>query len=188
MTNPDLRCQSQRSHDAHATPDAWDAARMIWRDEAPPPALEAQLLARFAVATTVVSAEPPPGLASAPAALRRWWVLAPPPRVAFALAASLLVAVGALAGWLAAQSGRAVEAAEATTPFMLVAEPAGNAIDVSQLVRVSVSREAMLDFGIPVPPQQLQEPVRAEMLVGQRGELLAVRFVEPRVRRRAHFH
>ena len=36
---------------------------------------------------------------------------------------------------------------------MLVAEPAGGRLDVAQMVRVSVSREAMLDFGIPVPPQ-----------------------------------
>jgi hypothetical protein len=36
----------------------------------------------------------------------------------------------------------------------------------------------MLDFGIPVPPQRLQEEVKAEMLMGHRGELLAVRFVE----------
>ncbi len=71
---------------------------------------------------------------------------------------------------------------------MLVAEPVGGRLDVAQMVRVSVSREAMLDFGIPVPPQKLQEPVGAEMLLGQRGELLAVRFIEKPERKRLFFY
>lgn len=72
------------------------------------------------------------------------------------------------------------ESVEVATPFMLVNDPQSAQLDVSQMVRVNVTREAMLDFGIPVPPQRLQEAVKAEMLMGQRGELLAVRFVEPK--------
>ena len=71
---------------------------------------------------------------------------------------------------------------------MLVSEPNGTEINVAQLVRVNVSREAMLDFGIPVPPQQLQDEVRAEMLLGQRGEVIAVRFIEKPERRKSFFY
>jgi hypothetical protein len=39
-----------------------------------------------------------------------------------------------------------------------------------------------------VPPQKLQEPVGAEMLLGQRGELLAVRFIEKPERKRLFFN
>jgi hypothetical protein len=71
------------------------------------------------------------------------------------------------------------ESVEVATPFMLVNQPETTAqLDVAQMLRVNVTREAMLDFGIPVPPQRLQEEVKAEMLMGHRGELLAVRFVE----------
>ncbi len=71
------------------------------------------------------------------------------------------------------------ESYEVATPFMLVSQPQSQQLDVAQMVRVNVSREAMLDFGIPVPPQQLGESVKAEMLMGARGDVLAVRFVEP---------
>jgi hypothetical protein len=76
------------------------------------------------------------------------------------------------------------ESHEVATPFMLVSEPHTAQLDVSQMLRVNVSREVMLDFGIPVPPQRLQESVKAEMLMGARGELLAVRFIEPKLEKR----
>jgi hypothetical protein len=68
---------------------------------------------------------------------------------------------------------------EVATPFMLVSQPHAAQLDVAQMLRVNVTREAMLDFGLPVSPQQLSEPVKAEMLMGARGDVLAVRFIEP---------
>jgi len=162
------------------------AARASWRAECPPAALEAELLARFGAA--MAPRQAPAGVAPTGS---RWaaWLAAcwsrPSHRLWVGAAAGVLLAVGAAGMWLAA--GARAEP-ELTTPFLLVAEPADRTLDVAQLVRVSVARETMLDFGIPVPPQQLQEPVRAEMLLGQRGELLAVRFVDRPPARRAFFN
>jgi hypothetical protein len=96
------------------------------------------------------------------------------PAAAGSLGTVVLLAVSA-PWWL--QFAR--ESYEVATPFMLVSQPQTAQLDVAQMVRVNVSREAMLDFGIPVPPQRLGESVNAEMLMGARGDVLAVRFVEP---------
>jgi hypothetical protein len=101
------------------------------------------------------------------------------PAMAGSLATVTLVAISA-PWWL--QFVR--ESHEVATPFMLVSQPQTAQLDVSQMLRVNVSREAMLDFGIPVPPQRLQESVKAEMLMGARGELLAVRFIEAKPEKR----
>jgi hypothetical protein len=76
------------------------------------------------------------------------------------------------------------ESHEVATPFMLVSQPQTAQLDVAQMVRVNVTREAMLDFGIPVSPQRLSESVKAEMLMGARGDVLAVRFIEPQPEQR----
>ena len=104
------------------------------------------------------------------------------PKLAGGVACAFVASVAAL--WWQFASTPSV----ATTPFMPVSEPSGQAVNVGQLVRVNVSREAMLDFGIPVPPQQLQDEVRAEMLLGQRGEVIAVRFIEKPERKRSFFN
>lgn len=158
--------------------NAWAAARQAYLREEPPEALEAMLLARFgelraeakqAESRPVVVQEPP---------RKRWWQRALSltrlhPAFAGGLSMCLVLAVSA-PWWLQWMTATP----ESTTPFMLVSEPSGGQLNVAQMVRVSVAREAMLDFGIPVPPQKLQEPVRAEMLLGPRGEMLAVRFIE----------
>ena len=185
---------------AAATPDVvWAEAAQRYRSVEPPDGLEATLLARFGElrASGALAGTPVPSVASTSLPARRGWrhlaghvggwlgarVLRPHPVTAGAF--SLCVVLAFAAPWWLPLFGAATEQ---TTPFMLVAEPAGGRLDVAQMVRVSVSREAMLDFGIPVPPQKLQEPVGAEMLLGQRGELLAVRFIEKPERKRMFFN
>ena len=170
-----------------STPDrsALAAARSIYRTEEPPTGLEATLLARFGEQRAV---ERQAAVAPPVARPSRWsWQgvlsltrLHP----AFASGASLCVLLAFAAPWWLQWISATPES---TTPFMLVSEPSGGQLNVAQMVRVSVVREAMLDFGIPVPPQKLQEPVRAEMLLGPRGEMLAVRFIESPAKKRWTF-
>jgi len=162
--------------------NAWRAARAQYRETLLPEALEATLLARFGeLHAGNASVEKVP----APVTKRRWpnwlgwpsWTVSP--RLVGGVACAFVASVAALWWQFASTPG------VATTPFMLVSEPSGQAVNVAQLVRVNVSREAMLDFGIPVPPQQLEDEVRAEMLLGQRGEVIAVRFIEKPERKRS---
>jgi hypothetical protein len=185
MNDPSLptpRAQSER-HDGTAD-SAFARARFAYRALQPPDALEATLLARFGELRVQRQTEPQIVAASGRS---RWQRLLSLPRLhpAFAGGMSLCVLVAFASPWWVQW---VAATPESTTPFMLVAEPSGKALNVAQMVRVSVSREAMLDFGIPVPPQQLQEPVRAEMLLGARGELLAVRFVDNPPRKRFLFN
>jgi hypothetical protein len=46
------------------------------------------------------------------------------------------------------------------------------------VVPTEISRTALADFGFPVDPGRADEPVKAELLVGRSGELLAVRFIQ----------
>ena len=175
------------SHDSDATATVWQQARAAYRAEAPPDVLEATLLARFGelrAQERQAAAMPQQGIQ--PTTLSGWQRVLSLTRLhpAFASALSLCVLLAFAAPWWLPWISATPES---TTPFMLVAEPSGGQLNVAQMVRVSVSREAMLDFGIPVPQQRLQEPVRAEMLLGQRGELLAVRFVDPPARKRFLF-
>lgn len=159
--------------------DAWQAARTRYRGCEPPQSLEAALLAQFDQRQVTTGFERD-AAASQPAAVGRrgsrrfHWPLAIARPAWMAGIASVLAASISVLWWHFASMSN-----ETTTPFMLVSESSGKEMDVSQLVRVDVSREAMLDFGIPVPPQRLQEPVRAEVLLGREGNVLAVRFVEP---------
>ena len=164
--------------------DLWQSARTAYRDREPPPELEANLLARFGE----LRAQPSPVAATPAKPAHTSWrhraFVFTRVHPAYAGAATLCaISLLMLPLWIFGSSATH----ETTTPFMLVAESSGKQINVEQMVRVSVSREAMLDFGIPVPPQNLDESVRAEMLLGQRGELLAVRFVELPARKRFLF-
>lgn len=170
-------------------PTVWQAARAAYRGVEPPAGLEATLLARFgeqrAVAAQVAVAPPD-------ARPSRWsWQgvvsltrLHPAAFASVASGLSLCVLLAFAAPWWLHWISATPES---TTPFMLVSAPSGGQLNVAQMVRVSVVREAMLDFGIPVPPQKLQEPVRAEMLLGPRGEMLAVRFIESPAKKRWSF-
>jgi hypothetical protein len=169
----------------------WLAARTAYRRDEPPEALEATLLARFGELRAELHAAAKQAEAK-PATVQekpqaRWWQRALSltrlhPAFAGGLSMCLVLAVSA-PWWLQWMSATP----ESTTPFMLVSEPSGGQLNVAQMVRVSVAREAMLDFGIPVPPQKLQESVRAEMLLGPRGEMLAVRFIERPAKKRFSF-
>lgn len=181
--------------------DAWQAARAQYCGDEPPEALEVALLARFAEQRARSVVAPVTAVAPASGRWQRWLgVRAVPglrahlsqvPQVSQlprrpALIGSFFVALIASISVLWWQVG--TPSVAATTPFMLVSEPSSSELNVAQLVRVNVPREAMLDFGIPVPPQQLQDEVRAEMLLGQRGEVIAVRFIEQPEHKRSFFY
>jgi cell division protein ZapA (FtsZ GTPase activity inhibitor) len=124
-----------------------------------------------------------PAIENSPSRIVAWWRAITAKSWTSALAGSLAtIALATFTAPLWLQYAR--ESVEVATPFMLVNQPQTAQLDVSQMLRVNVTREAMLDFGIPVPPQRLQEEVKAEMLMGQRGELLAVRFIEPQPEKR----
>ncbi len=177
------------SSDSGKQTTAWQDARAAYRLDEPPEALEATLLARFGelraherLAARQAATVSKPGKSSP----WNWQSLLSLTRLhpAFAGGLSLCVVLAFAAPWWLQWMSATPES---TTPFMLVSEPSGGQLNVAQMVRVSVAREAMLDFGIPVPPQKLQEPVRAEMLLGPRGEMLAVRFIESPAKKRWSF-
>ncbi len=60
-------------------------------------------------------------------------------------------------------------------PFMTVEPPSPT--EVRQLVRVRLPRTAVLSFGLPVNMERSREPVQADVLLGEDGRALAVRFV-----------
>ena len=169
----------------HASP--WLDAKALYQLDAPPAELEAQLLAQFGklrVQDRRATNAPLP--ITQPTRPSRWQRLRLLTRFHPMLAGGVSLCVGLLfaAPWW---SQSLMTTPEFSTPFMLVGAPNGGRIDVAQMVRVTVAREAMLDFGIPVPPQNMQETVRAEMLLGQRGELLAVRFMDVPAKKRWRF-
>jgi hypothetical protein len=169
--------------------EALAESRASYRERVVPSGLEAATLAQMRAArerahvantlavSTVAQAAHAAGVASE-SRVKAWLKSIFANRWSSALAGSLATIVLATVTspiWLS----YARESVEVATPFMLVNQPDATAqLDVAQMLRVNVTREAMLDFGIPVPPQRLQEEVKAEMLIGHRGELLAVRFVE----------
>ncbi len=165
---------------------ALHSLRASYRETTAPPALEAATLAQMRAAherARAGRANASAGRAAQSGWLSRAWRAVTSSGWSSALAGSLATLVLATVSsplWI----GYAKESVEVATPFMLVNQPETAQLDVSQMLRVNVTREAMLDFGIPVPPQRLQEEVKAEMLMGQRGEVLAVRFVEPERHRR----
>lgn len=165
----------------------WQRARASYRANEPPAGLEATLLARYGeLRAQERAAAAAPVVAAKPARWGGWQRALSLTRLhpAFAGALSFCVVMAFAAPWWLQWM---TATPESTTPFMLVSEPSGGQLNVAQMVRVSVAREAMLDFGIPVPPQKLQEPVRAEMLLGPRGEMLAVRFIEKPAKKRFSF-
>ncbi len=176
------------SHDVnHSLDTALAEARRAYRLHATPSTLESEVLARMQAvridATDSVPALVAQGDVSIGQRLKNAWQRFTRTRFMPAMAGSLatvtLIAISA-PWWL--QFVR--QSHEVATPFMLISQPQSAQLDVSQMLRVNVSREAMLDFGIPVPPQRLQEAVKAEMLMGAGGELLAVRFIEPQPEKR----
>ena len=60
-------------------------------------------------------------------------------------------------------------------PLFAVAEPA--ALNQNQIVRVKLPRSALYPFGLPMNMDRAQEPVQADVLLGEDGVAVAVRFV-----------
>jgi Tfp pilus assembly protein FimV len=153
--------------------------RVSYRKLEAPASLETASLAQMRAALERAHTEVKPVATPRRSLIAVWWNAITAKRWTSALAGSLAtIALATITAPMWLQYAR--ESVEVATPFMLVSQPQTAQLDVSQMLRVNVTREAMLDFGIPVPPQRLQEQVKAEMLMGQRGELLAVRFIEPK--------
>jgi hypothetical protein len=203
MSEMNDNADKQRTSGGPELSTALRSLRASYRETTAPAALEAATLAQMRAARERVGYERMLGLNERKLALNEhkpalpntahetkrasrlanWWNAITANRWTSALAGSVAtIALATITAplWLS----YARESVEVATPFMLVSEPQTAQLDVSQMLRVNVTREAMLDFGIPVPPQRLQEQVKAEMLMGQRGELLAVRFIEPQREKR----
>jgi hypothetical protein len=61
-------------------------------------------------------------------------------------------------------------------PLMDVAPPLGR----GQLLRVAVPASTMRSVGLPVREERLDEPVQADVLIGEEGMVRAIRFVSQR--------
>ena len=73
------------------------------------------------------------------------------------------------------QSPRAVEIA---TDFFPLMPGAGlNTLESGQIVRVRLPRNAMNSYGLPVHRDRMDEPVTAQVLIGQDGLARAIRFL-----------
>ena len=115
-----------------------------------------------------------PLLAAFRAARRPRW------RLAWAAAAAVLLALGL---GLALRLGRAPEtaaaAAEVATPFIPLPYGAPLAdLEGATLVRVTVPRSTLVAVGLPVNGELLDEPVEADLVVGEDGIPRAIRFVQ----------
>jgi hypothetical protein len=67
---------------------------------------------------------------------------------------------------------------EITTPFISLTQGYSLAMpEGGQVVRVELPRSALASFGLPVNAQRLNEPVKADVVVGNDGIARAIRFV-----------
>jgi len=101
---------------------------------------------------------------------RRWTF-----RLPVALAAAVLIGIGVVL--LAPPASDAV--AGARSPFFALVAPEAMAAERSAVVVASqVSGAALADYGLPVDPARVDEPIAAEFLISPAGVVLAVRFTE----------
>jgi hypothetical protein len=154
--------------------DWLDAARHDVAQRAPDAMVETQLLARVRERSALRSVA-----MLAPARKARqitpWWIrlLVGLP---VAIAAVLVVLLGTRPLAPAAPS---VPEGEVATPFIaLVGSEALAAERAPVVVSSQVARTALADYGLPVDPARVDEPVGAEFLVSRTGIVLAVRFME----------
>ncbi len=94
---------------------------------------------------------------------------------AFAVAVSLVIAVGIL---MIGTSAPDDSATERTPFFALVASEAIAAERSALVVSSQVSGAALADYGLPIDPARVDQPVSAEFLMSPAGIVLAVRFTE----------
>ncbi|WP_269531051.1 hypothetical protein [Chitinimonas sp. BJYL2] len=72
----------------------------------------------------------------------------------------------------------ALAEAELTTAFFPVGDPRRiQAAAHARMVRVSLPRAVMAEYGLPVSPELADQPVEADLLVGDDGATMALRFV-----------
>jgi hypothetical protein len=71
-----------------------------------------------------------------------------------------------------------VRASEVTSDFFpLTYEEEPAPMESGQLIRVQMPRSALVSFGLPVNVERADEPVKADLLVGEDGLARAIRFV-----------
>lgn len=154
--------------------DSWlVAARDRVAQRAPDPMIEQQLLARVreraALQTVAVVCAPAKRRPAAAPWWRRWMIGVP---VALAAALTVLLIATPMAP---VAPGVTV----AATPFFALAGIEAIAAESAPVVVSSrVPRTALADYGLPVDPARVDEPVNAEFLMSRAGVVLAVRFRE----------
>lgn len=154
--------------------DSWlAAARDDSARRAPDPISEQQLLARVrerrALQNVAVVRQP---AVRRPAGTPWWqrWTLGIPVALATALAVLLIATPIAPV---------APAATAAATPFFALAGIDAIAAESAPMVVSSrMPRTALADYGLPVDPARVDEPVNAEFLMSRAGVVLAVRFRE----------
>jgi hypothetical protein len=74
-------------------------------------------------------------------------------------------------------SGEAELSPPTVTPFFALGD-SRKVLDprLGVIVATELPRQTLLDFGLPIDPGQVSQPVKADVLVGAGGEILAVRF------------
>ena len=98
-------------------------------------------------------------------------------RAAAALAGAAMLAIAISALVLAPDQPQSD--ATVRTPFLaLVASEAIAAEPSAVIVSSQVSGAALSDYGLPVDPARVDQPIRAEFLLSPTGLILAVRFAE----------
>lgn len=71
-----------------------------------------------------------------------------------------------------------VRASEVTSDFFpLTYEEESAPMESGQLIRVQMPRSALVSFGLPLNVERADEPVKADLLVGEDGLARAIRFV-----------
>ena len=101
---------------------------------------------------------------------RRWSF-----RLPVALAAAALIGMGFV---LLAPPATEASAGAGSPFFSLVAPEAMAAQRSAVLVASQVSGAALADYGLPLDPARVDEPIAAEFLLSPAGVVLAVRFTE----------
>lgn len=158
--------------------DDWlAAARSDLSGHAPDPLAEQQLLSRVREVRALRSVAASRPVASPPRArhmgLRRRWLSWR--TAALAGVTTLAIGIGVVAFAPAAPQGDA----KGPSPFLaLVASEAFAGERSASIVSSQVSGAALADYGLPVDPARVDQPIRAEFLVSPTGLVLAVRFTE----------
>jgi len=155
--------------------DTWlQSARHEVAARSPDPLVKQQLLTRLRERLALNSLSLVQAAAPSAARRRRWtrWIFVMP----LAAAALLTVLLGTR---LLIEPPESPAATRVATPFFaLVGSEALAAARSPIVVTSQVSRAELVDYGLPVDPARVDQPVEAEFLVTRAGVVLAVRFIE----------